>query len=182
MRLPNIEWLWLIVFVVAWLWPVIRKVRSAGERDKSPPVPKPKRRPQTRGSRWARISALADEAVADQIRVLVDQIRRAHSRRHVRQARRRRFRETASAPQPAPAVSPPIRETSAIQRRHQAAASPSPIAEPQPTPASIWAEALRDRQNLRRIIIAAEIIGLPKGAWMRLHLLSVYPYRESQPV
>jgi len=169
MRLPNIEWLWLIVFVVAWLWPVIRKVRSAGERDKPPPVPKakPKRRPQTRREPVGQDQRFGRrKAVADQIRVLVDQIRRGAQPPARAPGAPAPIRETASAPQPAPAVSPPIRETVSgpPPAPKPPPPSPSPIAEPQPTPASIWAEALRDRQNLRRIIIAAEIIGPPKGA------------------
>jgi hypothetical protein len=38
------------------------------------------------------------------------------------------------------------------------APAPSP-----PSRASQWAEALRDRQNIRNIIISAEIIGPPKA-------------------
>jgi hypothetical protein len=169
MRLPNIEWLWLIVFVVAWLWPVIRKVRSAGERDKPPPAPKakPKRRPQTRREPVGQDQRFGGrKAVADQIRVLVDQIRRGAPPPAPAPGAPPPIRETASAPQPAPAVRPPIRETVSGPPPALKPPPPSPtaVAEPQTTPASVWAEALRDRQNLRRIIIAAEIIGPPKGA------------------
>jgi hypothetical protein len=171
MRLPNIEWLWLIVFVVAWLWPVIRKVRSAGERDKPPPAPKakPKRRPQTRREPVSQDQRFGGrKAVVDQIRVLVDQIRRGAQPPAPGPGAPAPIREAASAPEPAPApaVPPPIRETvsGAPPASKLPPPSPSRIPEPEPTPASIWAEALRDRQNLRRIIIAAEIIGPPKGA------------------
>jgi hypothetical protein len=155
--------------VVAWLWPVIRKVLSAGERDKPPPAPKakPKRRPQTRREPVSQDQRFGGrKAVADQIRVLVDQIRRGAQPPAPGPGAPAPIREAVSAPEPAPAVPPPIRETVSgpPPARRPPAPSPSPNAEPEPTPASIWAEALRDKQNLRHIIIAAEIIGPPKGA------------------
>ena len=47
-------------------------------------------------------------------------------------------------------------------------APPEPVATPATVPAkpsrkNPWAEALRDRQNIRNIIISAEIIGPPKS-------------------
>ena len=43
---------------------------------------------------------------------------------------------------------------------------PKPVATPpvQPSRSSHWAAALRDRQNIRNIILSAEIIGPPRGA------------------
>jgi hypothetical protein len=82
----------------------------------------------------------------------------------------RRFVEQLSGqpqatPQP-PVAPPPIHEAPAP------APMPEPVAtaaETKPTipvttsRASQWAEALRDRQNIRNIIISAEIIGPPKA-------------------
>jgi hypothetical protein len=42
--------------------------------------------------------------------------------------------------------------------------SPEPVSTEKPPRATQWAAALRDRQNLRNIVIAAEIIGPPRGA------------------
>jgi colicin import membrane protein len=98
----------------------------------------------------------------------------------------RRFIEQLSGkPQPVPpppVAPPPVRKMEAARPRpapperpeqppkpEPAAAAPvakppipaSPM--PAPTPrAALWAEALRDKQNIRNIIISAEIIGPPK--------------------
>jgi hypothetical protein len=56
------------------------------------------------------------------------------------------------APSPAPAsVAPP------------AASAPTPVAVVSASPVSPWVETLRDKQNLRNVIISAEIIGPPKA-------------------
>jgi hypothetical protein len=169
MRLHNFEWLWLIVFVVAWLWPMIRKVLSAGDREKPPPVPKakPKRRPQTRREPVDQAKPFGvRREVTDQIRELVDQLRRGAQPPMPASRAPAPIRETVSAPRPAVAAPPPIRELASVPPLAPKVPLPSPsaIAEPRPTPASVWAEALRDRRALREIIVAAEIIGPPKGA------------------
>jgi len=92
----------------------------------------------------------------------------------------RRFMEQLSGqarPVPPPIARPPVQKA-------EPAAPPPPVAEePAPTPAAAvpapaiasrsatpapsraaqWAEALRDRQNIRNIIISYEIIGPPKA-------------------
>jgi type IV secretory pathway VirB10-like protein len=69
-------------------------------------------------------------------------------------------------PQPTPAATPPVARAAPPppppKPAEPVAATPAP--ERSPSGASRWAEALRDRQNLRNIIIAAEIIGPPRGA------------------
>lgn len=164
MRLGNSEWILLIVLAVAWLFRLLTKHRSAGEGDEPPPVPKPKRRPQPRREPVGQEQPFGGrQAVAHQIRELVDQIRRGAQPPAPAPGAPAPIRETVSAPRPALAAPPLIRESAGAPPPKLPLPSPSPIAEPQPTSASVWAEALRDKQTLRRIIIAAEIIGPPKG-------------------
>ena len=59
-------------------------------------------------------------------------------------------------PQPKPAAAPPPAEPAA------APVAKTPVPEP-PRRSSPWVVALRDRQNLRNIIISAELIGPPRG-------------------
>lgn len=162
MRSGNFDWIWVVVFAVAWLLPLLAKRRSAGEGDRPPAVPKPrpKRGPQARQEAKPPTDVFGGrQSAADRLRVLLDQIRRA-----------------AQPPAPAPGAPPPIPETVSASPqpiRESASAprpapklpvpSPSTITEPEPTPASFWAAALRDKQSLRRLVIAAEIIGPPKG-------------------
>jgi len=170
MRLDN-EWIWLIGLPVVWLLQFLFKRWSGREGDEPPPVPKPKRKPQTRREPVGQAKSPGDvfggrQSAAAQIRELLDQVRQGAQPSAPAPGAPPPIRETTSAPPPAPAVPRPIREavSSPPPAPKPPSPSPSPIAEPQPTPASVWAEALRDKQNLRRIIIAAEIIGPPKGA------------------
>ena len=70
-------------------------------------------------------------------------------------------------PQPVARAAPPPTPPPAPKPE---APPPAPKAEPplaaavSPSRASAWTEALRDKQNIRNIIISAEIIGPPKGA------------------
>jgi hypothetical protein len=63
-----------------------------------------------------------------------------------------------AAPPPAPAQPPPPQPPT--QKQTPQTSAPAP---PQPSRALQWAEALRDKQNIRNIIISAEIIGPPKA-------------------
>ena len=158
MRLSYFEWLWLIVLVVAWLWPMIRKLRFVSEREKPPPVLKAKAqpRPQTRREPVDQAKPFGGRReLADQIRELVGQIRRGAPPSMPASRSPAPIREAVSAQRPALAAPPPIRELASAP---PPAPSPNPIAEPRPTPASVWADALRDKRVLR------EIIGPPKGA------------------
>lgn len=66
-------------------------------------------------------------------------------------------RVVVTAPQPAPPVmEPPVAE---VEAPAQPKAEPPPP--PAPSRASQWAVALRDRSNIRNVIIANEIIGPP---------------------
>lgn len=91
--------------------------------------------------------------------------------------------EVPEAPRPvAGPVSRPVRLPPAIPRAVAAppVATPKPSPAPEPAPAPVhkpappapepatrtsqWAAALRDRSNVRNIIIASEIIGPPKSS------------------
>ena len=63
-------------------------------------------------------------------------------------------------------VKPPvIAKSQAVVTDQPAPTPPAPAATPaQPTRSAQWAAALRDKQNVRNIIISAEIIGPPRGA------------------
>ena len=82
----------------------------------------------------------------------------------------RRFVEQLSGqpqamPQP-PVVPPPIQQAPAPQPMPEPVATAAETKPNIPTTtsrAAQWAEALRDRQNIRNIIISAEIIGPPKA-------------------
>jgi len=65
---------------------------------------------------------------------------------------RLRKAEPPPAPAPEPSTAAPVAA--------QAVATPTP---PTSTQSSQWMEALRDRDNIRNIVIAAEIIGPPKA-------------------
>jgi hypothetical protein len=181
--------IWVIIFVVVTLVKGFTKLAKpvaddpSDTDDETPPVarPKPPRplpqpRPQMR-SRPALVSAqrvlyspqrtaapmgprpIAKPAGegrridADQIRRFIDQL------------------SGQSTPQP-PAVPPSISKALPLPPP-----KPEPVAEvpdtkqtivdppasTKPSPATRWAQALRDRQNIRNIVIAAEIIGKPRG-------------------
>ena len=77
-------------------------------------------------------------------------------------------------PQPKPVVRRPTRRPAAevkppVMPAIEAVAEVKPVPKPvtaqpaQPSRSSQWAAALRDRQNMRNIIISAEIIGPPRG-------------------
>jgi hypothetical protein len=88
----------------------------------------------------------------------------------------REFMERLSRPAPA-APAPPV-----VKKRPPAAPpKPAPVAQqvamateaplkaagPAPSPANLnsqWTDALRDRKNLRNVVIAMEILGPPRGA------------------
>jgi hypothetical protein len=166
MKQGSYEWIWFIVVAAVWLLQLLRQHRSAGKRDKPRPVPtaKPKRRPETRREPVGEDQRFGGrKAVASQIRELVDQIRRSAQPPVPAPDAPAPIRETVSAPRPVRAAPPPIVDSVRAPPSKLPPPSSSPIAEPQPTPTAVWAEALRDKQNLRRIIIAAEIIGPPKG-------------------
>jgi hypothetical protein len=174
--------IWVIIFVVVTLVKGFTKLQkpsaNAADEDETPPValprsPRPRPQPQPAVASAQRrppllqrtaapmgprpIAPPAGEARtidADQIRRFIDQL------------------SDQSVPQP------PV-----VPRQPPSAATPTPPPEPEPVPnasdieqsitktpapvrsvrATQWAQALRDRQNIRNIIISAEIIGPPRS-------------------
>ena len=70
--------------------------------------------------------------------------------------RRPTRRPTAEAPPPVIAATPAVAEEKPAPPPPSAAVPPAP-----PSRSNQWAMALRDRQNIRNVIIANEIIGKP---------------------
>ncbi len=85
--------------------------------------------------------------------------------REFEQGSSRNLREfmTARAGQPQPKPAPPPRVPKVVEPTAKPPPAVAKKASPPPRRESIWVEALRDRQNLRNIIISAEIIGPPRG-------------------
>ncbi len=64
-----------------------------------------------------------------------------------------------------PAAFPQAPAPASAPSRGPLAAAPStgPAAEPAPPPGSVWLEALRDRDSVRRAVVLREILGQPVG-------------------
>jgi hypothetical protein len=141
-----IVWLIIAGFVAA--AKVFSKMQSGSEPDEPPVVPRPNpARPLPRAVRIP--PKLQRRPVpAREIETLAEKLARRQAAKNATAP----IPPVQSAPQtPEPAATPPP-------------ATPSPALTEPASPASIWAEALRDKRNLRNIIISAEIIGPPK-AW-----------------
>ena len=65
------------------------------------------------------------------------------------------------APPIVEAASPVMPSTAAVAEEPPAKPAPAVVPTPQPSRSNQWATALRDRQNIRNVIIANEIIGPP---------------------
>ena len=138
-----IAWLIIVLFVAA--AKAFSKMQSGSEPDEPPVVPRPT--PTRQLPRAPRKLQTTDRqrVPARDIETLVEKLARKQAAK--------------SAPPPPPVESTPLPEPAAAP---SPAAPPPAPAEPV-SPASVWAEALRDKQNLRNIIISAEIIGPPKA-------------------
>ena len=190
MKLANIDGLiWAIILVVVALVKAFTKLQKpaaddTADSDETPPVatprpprPRPQRRPQPQPSPMVvaaprtttmlprtaapmgprSVTAPAGKAGridADQIRRFVEQL----------SGQPTPIAPVAPPPIPtaAPPPSPPTPEpvTDAPELKQTIADAPAPA---QPSRATQWAQALRDRQNIRNIVISAEIIGPPRG-------------------
>jgi hypothetical protein len=129
---------WLIIALIVGagkLWNWFVAQHSGNSAEEAPPVVRPKPRPQP-------------------VRPVIQQMEQPKDLREFVD----RFTQPPKpvAPPPVPKAVPPPKPT-----------PPPPPVKPAPAPArqaSRWVEALRDQQNLRNIIISAEIIGPPRGA------------------
>ncbi len=154
MYLAAIDWVWLIIaiiVVIGKLWN--RFVTTQAEEEEPPPAPRPppvrrqaRPRPRPAPAPVRQEQEKDRQAPPEDLREFMERLTRP--------------------PQPKPVMPPPP-----ITQRVPPPPAPKPAmpAAPPPAPAqtsrraSQWAEALRDRQNLRNIIISAEIIGPPRG-------------------
>ena len=167
------DWLfWLIVIAVVAIPNLLSKLRSAGKGAAQPAasLPRPKRKqpsqpqPVSGAKPPLRISA-KPQVATDQLRDVLQQLEQM-----ARDEVQRVLRQPEQPEQPLPPVAPAAAAVREVSRKPAPAAkapslSPQPaaLAESQPRRASAWAEALSDKQTLRRIIILAEIIGPPRG-------------------
>jgi hypothetical protein len=183
-KLANIDGLiWVIIFVVVALVKGFTKLQKPVDEDtvdsdETPPValPRtPRRQPQPRpvvvpAKRMAatppRIAApMGPRSVTAPAgkagRIDADQIRR-----FVEQLSGQPTLQPPVAPPPVPSAAhpppPPLPEpvTDTPETKQTIADAPAPTP---PSRATQWAQALRDRQNVRNIVIAAEIIGPPRS-------------------
>lgn len=153
---------WIAVVVVVGISKVLGKLKENAAEEEEPPPPQPRPMRRLRPAAQPKASPVAPPPVLHEKRpkgwqTTADELREFLERIQPPQA-------TAAPKPPPPPPSPP------------AAAPPAPAAKPasarpQPAPArpapvnraAQWAAALRDRQNIRNIIVAAEIIGPPKA-------------------
>ena len=190
-KFANIDVLvWLVIFVIVAIAKGWSKLQQPADDDssksgESPPVvrpgqqiPRPRPRPQPRPAvapipRATRplprtVPRTATGPVpapargewkvdADQIRRFIDQmsgkVQTPLPLPPVPPPLAREAEPPAPPPQPEPAHTAPAATESPAK-------APAPV---QASRASMWAEALRDRNNIRNIIISAEIIGPPKA-------------------
>ena len=130
----NAEFIvWAIVAVVVMVAKGLGKL--ATPTDETPPVPKPA--PQPRPRVQPRPAAVPSHRVAVHHRV------------------------PPLAP-PVVEVTPPVMpSTAAVAEETPAKTTPPAVPPASPSRSNQWATALRDRQNIRNVIIANEIIGRP---------------------
>jgi hypothetical protein len=142
-------WLWLIILSVIAIAQAWSKLAGLDQRE-APPRPKPTR-PARRPPRAPPVQTVPPpltttrQAAHQPMRKLLEQ-----------PGQHRPAKPPAARPAPTPPKPEPARPPS----------PPAAPAQPQPARASRarqWQEALRDRQNLRNVILASEIIGPPRG-------------------
>ena len=177
MKLAAVDfWIWLIVFVFVLISKVWNKLATPSDDDqpaKPPPPTTPRARPtpQSRPQQPQRpAKSVSAPPGARRPSMPPPVITEAPDWRIDPQKIREFFEKVQAAPQPPARPTPPpvaaARPVPAPPPPVKAApvtAAPKP-ATPAPAPASQWAAAFRDRQNLRNIIISNEILGPPKGA------------------
>jgi hypothetical protein len=178
---------WLIVFVMVVLakgWGKLQKQidKDSSQSKEAPPVTRPKlHRPQPQMRPVAPVMRPAQPMQRTVARTAPPPAGPPAPREpwRIDPEQIRRFVEQLSGqprPVPPPLAQPHIHKTEAIApppvpptpepaapapiAKHTIAEAPAP---PKASRASQWAEALGDRQNIRNIIISAEIIGPPKA-------------------
>ena len=146
---------WLIIAIIVAVGKLWNKfVATQSDEEETPPTPPPVRRAARPQS-----GPVSSPAPPMPRPVITEPHDREDSGKDLRDFMERLTRPPQPKPvaAPAPPPKPPPAEPAA------APVAKTPVPEPPRRP-SRWAEALRDRQNLRNIIISAEIIGPPRGA------------------
>jgi hypothetical protein len=151
----SLDWIWVIIFVVIALsqgWKKMAEQTGGDDDEPAPPRPPTKRPPRPLPVRPAAPPPLHKQpdiwrVGEEKVREYIETVRQAAAPPPIRQATPVPVAPPAPAPEPVkPAPTPPPVVT------HR-----------QPSRASIWATALRDKENLPNVILSAEIIGPPKG-------------------
>jgi hypothetical protein len=146
-------WIWIVIAIFVLLGKAWNALSSQidGETPKSEPkpAPPPRARPRPRPA-TARKPTGGWHAGQEELKKFFEQMQRSTPPPKLPRTK----------PSPLPPMAQPVTR-----------AAPAPAAPPKPVPsqpatparATQWAAALRDRQNLRHIILSAEIIGPPKA-------------------
>jgi hypothetical protein len=151
------NWIWVIVFIAAGLFKLLGKLKAETEDEPAPPpsIPKPKPRQPYRPPPHAAPRPAAHTPVPERWKVdakrledFVDRVSRQPK------ARASRVPPMAAKPAPAPAAPPSPKPAPTVV--------PAPVEKP--SRAALWGAAMRDKTNLRNVIIATEILGPPRGA------------------
>jgi hypothetical protein len=140
---------WAIIAIVVAIAKGIGKLSSSAEEEieiddtpAAPPVARPRPGARPRAPRPI-VQNNIPPAVPTQIRAMMEQLAQPK-------------RPTTPSPTPPPLVDAPA---PVAAKTH----TPPPTEPLRPSRSSQWATALRDKSNIRNIIIAAEIIGPPKS-------------------
>jgi hypothetical protein len=146
-------WIWIIIFIVVAIVKALGKLQSAGHDESTPSAPKARpQRPARPRPRPAAPPPLTAPMTGETWRIEPQQLKE-----FISQVTRRA--------QPPPVVPAQVRQPPAPQRKPEPSpappAAPAAATESKPSRAALWAEAFRDKQNLRNIVIATEIIGPP---------------------
>lgn len=151
------NWIWVIIFIVAGLFKMLGKLKPETEDEPAPrpPVhqskpPQPYRPPPRPMPRPVAPKPVQKQWTVDANR-LQDFVERVIQKPSARSSR---VPPIASKPAPVLTATP--------------APKPAPIAVPvtpeKPSRAAQWRAAMREKDNLRNVIIATEILGPPRGA------------------
>ena len=190
LKLANSDGLiWAIIVVVVAIVKGLTKLQKPADEDSADsddvptvaaptvprPQPKPQQQPQPRPAATIRRAQRPVRRLPSPIaapRPIASPMRKAP---RVDADQIRRFVDQLSGRPIPPRIAPPATRKAEpppqpSKPQPEASEAKQPIADP-PTPrqstrASQWSQALRDRQNIRNIVISVEILGVPRGESM----------------
>jgi hypothetical protein len=170
-------WIWIFIMIIVGISKLVEKAKQAGtDTSTHQPRPRPAHRARPTASQPRRIAQpppVIRPPMLD-LEEPIDPPPRPRQRQWtVDEDELRRFlgdvmgSKPEQAPAPYPPPTPATKPMAAVERRSE----PPPAAKVKwseetveaPNRASQWASAMRDHNNLRNSIIAAEILGLPKA-------------------